>query len=291
MKVAHLVVLLSVLLASCGKSATHIESDNETSSPIVVNGLSGPESVRYDPELDLYFVSNFNDEPAGDANGFVSKVSAEGDILELRFLVGSERWPLHGGRGMWIDTRGLWVVDAGGVHLFDRTSGEQLDFVDFSAFELGFLNDVVRAKDGALYVTDTGTASLYRVDSNGVSLVTKVAMKPNGITINPANGKLLLVPWEGGNELLEWDIDTETMSSKGGFNGGGNFDGIEVVDGKIIVASQQDTSLHVMTGGTDERVYELPGRPADIGIDTRRNRVAVPYVALNRVDIISLRDF
>jgi hypothetical protein len=32
----------------------------------------------------------------------------------------------------------------------------------------------------------------------------------------------------------------------------------------------------------------VAGRPADIGIDTRRQRVAVPYVALNRVDIWSL---
>jgi hypothetical protein len=33
----------------------------------------------------------------------------------------------------------------------------------------------------------------------------------------------------------------------------------------------------------------VPGRPADIGIDTRRGHVAVPYIALNRVDVWSLR--
>jgi hypothetical protein len=32
----------------------------------------------------------------------------------------------------------------------------------------------------------------------------------------------------------------------------------------------------------------VPGRPADIGVDTRRGRVAVPYIALNRVDIWAL---
>lgn len=283
-------VVLTCLLVACGKT-TEVEVAVDTNvSPIIVAGLSGPEGVRYDAEQDLYFVSNFNDEPAGDANGFVSKVSADGEIVALQFMVGTEQWPLHGGRGMWADERGLWLVDAGGVHLFDRASGEQLDFVDFSAFELGFLNDIVRARDGALYVTDTGTASLYRIDVDGVSLATKVPMNPNGVALNPANGRLLLVPWSGGNEVLEWDIETETMNSLGTFDGGGNFDGVEVVNGKIIVASQGDTSLHVMIDGVDTLVFDLPGKPADIGIDTKRNRVAVPYVALNRVDILSLDD-
>ena len=51
-----------------------------------------------------------------------------------------------------------------------------------------------------------------------------------------------------------------------------------------------DTSLHFMVDGVDRMAVELPGKPADIAIDTKRNRVAVPYVSLNRVDIIQLED-
>lgn len=32
------------------------------------------------------------------------------------------------------------------------------------------------------------------------------------------------------------------------------------------------------------------GRPADIGLDASGNRIAVPYIALNRVDIWQLPD-
>ena len=252
--------------------------------------LNGPEAVRYDPDLDVYFVSNFNDEPAGDANGFVSKLSPDGDVLVPKFMVGTDHYPFHGGRGMFIDQFGLWVVDSGGVHLFDRSSGEQLDFVDFSQFELGFLNDIVSGKDGALYVTDTGTAMLYRIVDREVSPVTKVPMNPNGITTDPENGRLLMAPWSNSDEIISWDIDEERFSSVGKLNGGGNFDGIEVVGNRIIVASQMDTSLHVMIDGVDSVVVKLPGKPADIGIDTKRNRVAVPYVSLNRVDIIPVED-
>ena len=257
---------------------------------VMASGLSGPEAVRYDPELDLFFVSNFNDEPAGDSNGFVSKLSPDGDVLVAKFMVGTEDQPFHGGRGMFIDQSGLWVVDAGGVHLFDRNSGEQLDFVDFSEFELGFLNDITMGKDGALYVTDTGTASLYKIVEREASFVTKVPMNPNGITSDPETGRLLMAPWSDSDEIIAWDIDEESITSVGKLDGGGNFDGIEVVGNRIIIASQMDTSLHFMVDGADSRAVELPGKPADIGIDTKRNTVAVPYVSLNRVDIIPLKD-
>jgi len=284
---------ISIILTLAGLSLNVAAADNEPAQAgdalvTSVTGLSGPESVRYDPELDLFFVSNFNGEAAGDANGFVSKVSADGEILELRFMEGSERWPLHGGRGMYIDSRGLWLVDAGGVHLFDRDTGEQLDFVDFSEFEPGFPNDVVVTADGSLYVTDTGKARVYRVSSGKVSVAVETTMGPNGITINPANGQLLMVPWTGPLEIVAWDIEANSLTSIGYLDGGGNYDGVEVWKGSIITTSQEDTSLHIMVDGVDRRAIELPGNPADIGIDTKRNRVAIPYVGLDRVDIISL---
>jgi len=254
------------------------------------NGLNGPEAVRYDPELDVYFVSNFNGESSGDSNGYVSKLSPDGETLVSKFMVGTDARPFHGGRGMFIDQSGLWVVDSGGVHLFDRISGEQLDFVDFSQFELGFLNDIVLGKDGALYVTDTGEASLYRIVDKEVSFVTEVPMNPNGVTADPETGRLLLAPWSNSDEIIAWDIDEKRFTSVGKLAGGGNFDGIEVVGNRIIIASQADTSLHFMVDGVDSVAVELPGRPADIGVDTKRNAIAVPYVALNRVDIITLEN-
>lgn len=279
-----------ILIAGCASNPVMDRTVTQARSLDVttVTGFSGPEAVRYDPELDVFFVSNFNDEPAGDANGFVSKVSAHGEMLSLTFMQGSTRWPLHGGRGMYITLRGLWVVDAGGVHRFNRTTGAQLGFVDFSHFELGFLNDIVLAADGALYVTDTGTFKIYRIVGDTVSLATTTAMKPNGITVNPTNGRLLLAPWEGPLEVAEWDINNRSFNLVGKLKGGGNYDGVEVVKGKIIIASQADTSLHIMIDGVDTRIIDLPGRPADIGIDTRRNRIAVPYVSLHRIDIFSL---
>ena len=70
-------------------------------------------------------------------------------------------------------------------------------------------------------------------------------------------------------------------------------DGVELLDQTLLVATQSDSSLYVIAPdptGTPagRRHLRLPGRPADIGLDRRRRRVAIPYIALDRVDIWQL---
>jgi hypothetical protein len=58
----------------------------------------------------------------------------------------------------------------------------------------------------------------------------------------------------------------------------------------LLIASQTDSALHVRDAAGSRPVVRVAGAPADIGIDTRRNRVAVPYIDLDRVDIWQLPD-
>ena len=68
MKKAIVVFILTAALVACGKTTGDENSLDAKSDLITVNGLSGPEAARYDPELELFVVSNFNGEPAG--NGY-----------------------------------------------------------------------------------------------------------------------------------------------------------------------------------------------------------------------------
>ncbi|MCG2589871.1 SMP-30/gluconolactonase/LRE family protein [Rhodohalobacter sulfatireducens] len=261
---------------------------DSTDIVVSVTGFSGPEAVRYDPAQDVYFVSNFNGDAAGDANGFISKVSSDGTIDDLQFITGSDIRPLHGPRGMYITGDTLWAADAEGVHGFDTESGELLSFIDFTSHEPGFLNDVVQGADGNLYVTDTGKSTVYRVeDGSPVVLVENLPAPPNGITIDPDNN-LVLAPWEGATMFPVLAVGDPGYEEYANAQSGGNFDGIEFVNGRMVVASQNDNSIHVIYDGTDHIAIQTPGDPADIGIDTQRNHIAVPYIALNRVDIWQL---
>ena len=254
-----------------------------------VEGFEGPEAVRYDEELDVYFVSCFVGSTSGDANGYVSKVSSSGEIIELKYMTGTEQYPFDAGRGMYITGDTLWVADHSGVHYFNKKTGTQIGFVDFSRFEPGFINDIV-GKDGDLYVTDTGQRKVYRIRNLEVELVKEnLPIMPNGITTLP-NGNLVFAPWNDGPEIYQYDVSNDSLSIYATAAGSNNYDGIEYFDGGLITSTQFDSSLHLMIDGRDELFIKLPGRPADIAIDPNRGIVAVPYVALNRVDFWELKE-
>ena len=258
----------------------------------VTEGFSGPEAVRYDPEQDIYFVSNFNGEgSAKDNNGFISRMRPDGSIDQLRFIAGGENGiVLHAPRGMYIVGDTLWVADADAVRGFDKRSGAAVASIDFSDRETGFLNDVAVDPGGTLYVTDTGTNTVYRVRGSDISvaLADSALGRPNGITWDPENDRMIVVPYGGDNHLFGWDPDGAEFETIG-TSPGGRFDGVEVLpDGRMVVASQADSSIHLFSGDTGRQLFQVEGRPADIGLDTQRYQVAIPYIDLNRVEVWQL---
>ena len=258
----------------------------------VVDGFAGPEAVRYDPEQDVYLVANFNGAGgAADDNGFISRLRPDGTVETLRWIAGGANGvTLHAPRGMAISGDTLWAADVGAVRGFHRRTGAPLATVPFDGMDAGFLNDVAVGPDGALYVTDTGRNRIYRVSGGAatVALADSALGSPNGITWDAANDRFLVVPYGGAGALRAWRPGSAELTDVAS-GPGGRYDGVEVLaDGRIVVASQADTSLHVSTGATLRPFARTGGRPADIGVDTRRGRVAVPFIALNRVEIWTL---
>lgn len=275
-------------LAACGSderwdpAPTPAEGTlTEADRVATIEGFSGPESVRYDPDQDVWFVGNMD-------GGYVSRVSAEtGTIDALRFAVGTDEAPLRAPRGMYIVADTLWVADDSGVHGFDRRTGEQRAFVDLSSFEPGFLNDVARGTDGALYVTDTDRSVVYRIEGRTPSeaaMDSGMLGSPNGITLDAARNALVTVPWGPGERVRVWGADGAAQPL-GPRSTPGRLDGVEPLDGGFLVASQSDSTLYRLDETELRALVRVPGAPADIGLDRVRRRVAVPYIALNRVDI------
>lgn len=289
----HIVLGFTALVAAHSVAAQQPSwqtPQDSTHRVAIVTGLAGPEAVRYDPDQDVYFVANFNGAAQGDANGFISRVTPDGAIEVLEYMTGTSAAPLHGPRGMFITGDTLWAADADGVHGFNRNTGAHVAFVDFTAYEPGFLNDVAAGPDGTLYVTDTGASRIYRLAGRSVTIAFAGQRlgPPNGITWDAGARRFVLAPWGGGDTLMAWRPGSDTLEVAFHSGGGARFDGIEFLGNRVIVASQGDSSLHVIAGFHGRPYVRTPGRPADIGIDTRRRRVAVPYIALDRVDIWQL---
>ena len=292
---------LPAALAACATTGTPAAGTASTAGTgagaaaqpwFVRDGFVAPEAVRYDPDQDVYFVASWGTGSASatDNNGYISRMKPDGQIESMRFIAGGANGVvLHAPRGMYIVGDTLWVADADAVRGFHRKTGAKLANVDFSALDRGFLNDVAADATGTLYVTDTGRNKLYKV-TGGPTLVVSDSIlgSPNGITWDGANNRFIIVPFGGHKGIRAWTPGATTLTDIA-MSTGARYDGVEVLSGgRILVASQADTSLHIFSGSSGRAILRTLGPPADIAVDTKRNRVAVPVVARNHVEIWEL---
>jgi sugar lactone lactonase YvrE len=265
--------------------------------------FDAPESARYDPELDLFFVSNLNGGPkAKDWNGYISTVAGDGTVKARKLITGSTKGvTLHAPKGMYIVGDTLWVTDIDVVRAFDKRTGAPLVTVGFGDWKPEFLNDITAGPDGALYVTDMGRrydasgqllppgpSRIFRIFKGAVSvaLETERLAQPNGITWDRTRGRFIVAP-SGSDTLLAWRPGSSSLEPLG--VGPGQYDGVEVLsDGRILVTSWAQSAVLLLEGNQLAKLIGDLTSPADIGLDPRRGILAVPLLRENRVNLYQL---
>ena len=296
------VVVLCVAL-SVGACVRRTPQPEGPSRVAATAGFRTPESVRYDADLDIYFVSNISGVPSvKDGDGFISRLGPDGALLDTAFIRGGVNGVvLNAPKGMAVVGDTLWVTDIDAVRGFDKRSGAPVASVEFAGAQ--FLNDITAGPDGALYITDSG----IRIDSTGMShpgpdrifrlgndrTITTAAQGdtlggPNGITWDASAGRFVVVPF-GVSSVFGWRSGDSLPAVIA--TGPGGYDGVErLADGRFLISSWTDSSLYVLDS-TATLVRYIAGvpSPADIGLDTRRNRVAIPIFTEDRVEIWEIR--
>ena len=192
-------IVVSQLALSPATSAAEMKVLSETTT----TGFGHVESVAYDPKGKVFYTSDFGPDlkPADkDGKGQISKVSADGKILEPRFLPSAGQ-TLNKPKGIWIAGNRLWVTDIDSVWVFDLKTkeGKKLELPGIQ-----FANDPT-VMNGALYVSDNRSDQLFRVEpadflkSKAAPKITVVfkgkGVFPNGLYPGK-NGALFMVGFE-----------------------------------------------------------------------------------------------
>lgn len=269
-----------------------------------LTGLHGPESVRYDPELDVYYVSNM----AGfgstrDGNGYIIRTPAD-DFSKSAILVegGKNGAVLDAPKGLAVHGDTVWAADIDKLRGFDRRTGAPIATIDLAPQGAVLLNDVVIGGDGRIYITDTGIImtdkgvfhpggdKIFAIGPGGVTVVAQGndLGRPNGITWDAKNRRLLVASFDPFHSQV-YAISLPDAKRSVLADGKGKFDGLEILpDGRAIVASWQDSAVLVLDGKKLTRLTTEVWQPADIGVDTRRNRIAIPSTIMDRVELWQL---
>jgi sugar lactone lactonase YvrE len=259
-------------------------------------GFSTPESVLWDSELAVWYVSNTNGgQTAKDNNGFISRLTRDGAIDSLHFIQGGrDGATLNGPKGLALVGDTIWAADIDAVRGFNRRTGAPIATIEFGK-QAKFLNDVAVGPNGVLYITDTGvhitpkgpehpgpdriytlTGRLVAVAADGAFL-----SGPNGITWDATAGRFIVVPFLG-TTVLGWKPGETTVDTLG--TGPGQFDGVEIVDGKLLTSSWTDSTIDLVEGGTITRLISGVASPADFGADQTRSLIAIPIFTGNKVE-------
>lgn len=246
--------------------------------------LQGPESARYDRDLDVWFVSNVNGSPtAKDNNGYISRLRPDGTPYNIKFIEGGKKGvTLNAPKGLAIKGDTLWVADIDFARAFNKRTGAAIANVGAQG-RVKFLNGAAVGPDGAIYMTDTGGDQVIRVTRGAAtSALTSPKLEgPNGIAWDPKESRFAIVSYRG-KGIYGWKPGQKEVQSLG--SGPGQQDGVVALpDGRLLVTSWADSSLFVLDGGKTRKVAAGIASPADIDFSEKDSRVAVPQLMANKV--------
>ena len=270
----------------------------------VTSALDGPESAVYDSSDDVWFVSNVvGGATDKDHNGFISRLKGDGSLDSLHFIKsGTNGAILDGPKGLALHGDTIWAADIDVARAFDKHSGKPLATVDFRPLHALLLNAIAIGPDGRVYITDTairmksgqpqhvGPDRLFVIGSHGAPTVavTDSSMDgPNGISWDATRKRFLIVGFMG-PAITAWTPGATHVAPV--THGVGQFDGNDVLpDGRALISSWADSSLFVLQRDSLTRVIAggLP-TPADLHVDRRRMRIAIPLSSQNEVVFYSL---
>lgn len=295
------VIPVAAFMTACGGGGNDMDADDAmTVDTVNISvdgvGLQTPESVLYDPVADEYLVSNINGAPtAVDGNGFISRIRPNGEVDNLKWIDGeAEGVTLNAPKGMALKGDTLFVADITAVRAFNRRTGRPLGSWEVPGST--FLNDLAVDEDGTLYVSDSGlnpdfsssgTDAVYRFVEGRPEVVSKSSDldSPNGLALN--GDQLVIVGFAGSEVLSVPDMggDVEPITDLPG----GQLDGVILLgDGSMLVSSWETASVYRVPADPDgviETVMANVPSPADIGWDSKRDRVLIPIFNEDRIVI------
>lgn len=244
------------------------------------NIFSWPETVLYDRERDILYVSNLY----ADGPSFISRIKPDGKIEDLKWVAG-----LVQPTGMAVYGDKLYVVERASLAEIDIPAGKIVK--KHAVPSPGFLNDIAVDASGRLYVSDSQKGRILRLE-NGTFSVWKSGgsyAQVNGLQY--AGGKLY-AGFSSDFSLKSIDTDSGEMKTITVLDPGAVVDGIET-DGKgyILVSDYRGKIYSVSEQGQKTLLLDRTAPKqfcANFAYIPEKNLLIVPSLNDNRITAYSV---
>ncbi len=286
-----LVILCGIVgmnVAGCSRN-NQPQSDHELVLQWKLTGFEQPESALYDARRNTIYISSINGGPLDqDGNGYISKVSPEGKLLEKHWITG-----LNAPKGLALSLNRLYVTD--NTQLVEISlAGEKPQIKKYDVAGAKMLNDPVVVRSGAdhdeVYVSDMMTNTIYRLQAGRVEswLQDEALELPNGLAATQK--QLILASWgkitgEGFQTKVPGQLRTISLSDKsirtfGEAKPMGNLDGVEVGIGKkfFVTDWMAGKILEIDSQGQVSLLLQLNKGVADLDYIPFSNILLVPLM-------------
>lgn len=259
--------------------------------------LDNPENAYWDKNSQTWFISNLGGEKVTiekDGYGWITRLDKNRKIIATRWVEG-----LDAPTGMAAFENRLYVGDRGVLVEIDIEQAKIIRKIPLPDAE--FVNDVSASFTGDIFVSDTFTDRIYRLDANGkleVFIKSSKLEYPNGLWVD--GDKLIVATWgpmtnratfetSRKGTLLKVDLKTKEIIPVGLGKPIANFDGVvkygdyyygtDWTGGRLLQISEEGDVKELLSGFSQF---------ADLGIDPEKGMLMIPEMSKNRFITLNL---
>ncbi len=242
---------------------------------VLSHELSYPETVLYDKDRDVLYVSNY----ISDGAQFISKVKLNGEIESREWIKG-----LVQPAGMAIHGDKLFVVERANLVEIDIKSGEIVK--KHAAPAPGFLNDIAVDNEGNIYISDGRRGQILKFSSGQFSTWKsgEELIQVNGLHF--ANGKLY-AGFSSDASLRSIDLSSGEITTIAKLDPGAVIDGIESDEKGNILVSNFNGKVYLVSPEGQKTLLLDSTAPrqycANFAYIPGKNLLIIPTLSDNRI--------
>ena len=240
--------------------------------------LKAPESVRLDPTAKFFYVSNIGNFQK-EGTGSICKMGLDGKMIKDDWVTG-----LTSTKGLGLYKNLLYAAEQTTVAVIDVDKGAIIRRIPVEGSQM--LNDITVDSKGAVYVSDTRTNKVHKIENGKVSVYLENMKSANGLL---AVGDDLYILT--GTSLQKADVNKKLTTLVDGLEGGA--DGIEMVKKhEFICTGWEGTIYYVKDDGTKQTLLDTRDQKinaADLGYDPTTRMVYIPAMMKNYIVAYKLK--